>query len=108
MEGSARCLPKHRICPTPGAGPDTEVITATSVAAGNTGDAAAAGVLLAQEIPTPDAPAADVAGGGDSPADQANTQSGHADGETERRVSAGCHLTNTAYGVTMSQTHMFA
>jgi len=40
--------------------PDSEVITATTVTAGNTGDAASAGDLLAQDLPTPDGPAADV------------------------------------------------
>jgi Transposase DDE domain/Transposase domain (DUF772) len=53
--------------------PDSEVITATVVTAGNTGDAASACDLLAQDIPTQDAPAADVAGDGDSPPDQAST-----------------------------------
>jgi hypothetical protein len=53
--------------------PDSEVITATVVTAGNTGDAASASDLLAQDIPTQDAPAADVAGDGDSPFDQAST-----------------------------------
>src|SRR5664280_3408602 len=44
--------------------PDSEVITAVTVTAGNTGDAASASDLLAQDIPTPDVPAQDVAGDG--------------------------------------------
>jgi hypothetical protein len=55
--------------------PDSEVITATTVTAGNTGDAASASDLLAQDIPTPKVPAQDVpapdVADGDSPADQA-------------------------------------
>ena len=58
--------------------PDSEVITATTVTAGNTGDAASASDLLAQDIPTPDVPAQDVpapdVAGGDSPADQAGSE----------------------------------
>lgn len=59
--------------------PDSEVITATAVTAGNTGDAASAADLLAQDLPavdppTPDAPTPDVAGEGDAPTDQASTE----------------------------------
>ena len=59
-----------------GIDPDSEIITATTVTAGNTGDAASAGDLLAQDLPTQDLPAADAAGDGDSPPDRAST--GHA------------------------------
>jgi hypothetical protein len=58
--------------------PDSEVITATTVTAGNTGDAASASDLLAQDMPTPDVPAEDVpapdVAGGDSLADQAGRE----------------------------------
>src|SRR5450759_1077846 len=52
--------------------PDSEVITATVVTAGNTGDAASAADLLAQDLPavdppTPDVPTQDVAGDGGGP-----------------------------------------
>ena len=63
--------------------PDSEVITATAVTAGNTGDAASAGDLLAQDIPTQEVRAADVAGDGDSPADQASTVHGQDDADNE-------------------------
>ena len=56
--------------------PDSEIITATLVTAGNTGDAASAGDLLAQDLPTQDVPATDVAGDGDSPPDQVSTAHG--------------------------------
>lgn len=56
--------------------PDSEIITATLVTAGNTGDAASAGDLLAQDLPTQDVPATDVAGDGDSPPNQVNTAHG--------------------------------
>jgi Transposase DDE domain/Transposase domain (DUF772) len=59
--------------------PDSEVITATTVTAGNTGDAASAGDLLAQDIVTPGVPAPQVAGDGDSPAHQASTEPAHQD-----------------------------
>ena len=64
--------------------PDSEVITATAVTAGNTGDAASAGDLLAQDLPvvdppTQDVPTQDVAGDGGGPADQASTEAGHQD-----------------------------
>ncbi|MHB1474388.1 MAG: transposase [Dermatophilaceae bacterium] len=64
--------------------PDSEVITATTVTAGNTGDAASAADLLAQDLPTQDpptqdVPAADVAGHGDSHTDQTSTQAAHQD-----------------------------
>jgi hypothetical protein len=36
--------------------PDSEVITATTVTAGNTGDAASAGDLLARDLPAVDRP----------------------------------------------------
>jgi Transposase DDE domain len=79
--------------------PDSEVITATVVTAGNTGDSASAGDLLAQDLPavdppTRDVPAQDVAGVGDGPGDQASTEACHqdtapgqhaADNETETR-----------------------
>jgi len=76
--------------------PDSEVITATAPAAGNTGDAASAGDLLAQDLHTPDMPAQDVSGDGGGPADQASTEAGHqdtargqdgADNETETESS---------------------
>ena len=56
--------------------PDSEIITATLVTAGNTGDAASAGDLLAQDLPTQDVPATDVAGDGDSPPNQVSTAHG--------------------------------
>jgi len=64
--------------------PDSEVITATAPAAGNTGDAASAGDLLAQDLPvvdppTQDVPTQDVADDGGGPADQASTEAGHQD-----------------------------
>ena len=64
--------------------PDSEVITATTVTAGNTGDAASAADLLAQDLPavdppTADVPAPDVAGHGDDPTDQASTEAAHQD-----------------------------
>jgi Transposase DDE domain/Transposase domain (DUF772) len=64
--------------------PDSEVITATVVTAGNTGDAASAGDLLAQDLPavdppTQDVPTQDVAGDGGGPGDQASTEAGHQD-----------------------------
>jgi Transposase domain (DUF772). len=67
-----------------GIDPDSEVITATTVTAGNTGDAASAADLLAQDLPavdppTADVPAPDVAGHGDDPADQASTEAAHQD-----------------------------
>lgn len=65
--------------------PDSEVITATTVTAGNTGDATSAGDLLARDLPTQDVPAADVASGGDDPCDQVSTAHGQdtADNPTE-------------------------
>jgi len=72
-----------------GIDPDSEIITATTVTAGNAGDAASAGDLLAQDLPTQDLPtqdlpAADVAVDGDTPSDQASTAHGPdaADNET--------------------------
>ena len=59
--------------------PDSEVITAVTVTAGNTGDAASAGDLLAQDIPTPDV------AGGDSRTDQAGSEP---DGDTTNRQQA--------------------
>ena len=59
--------------------PDSEVITAVTVTAGNTGDAASAGDLLAQDIPTPDVT------GGDSRTDQAGSEP---DGDTTNRQQA--------------------
>jgi hypothetical protein len=59
--------------------PDSEVITAVTVTAGNTGDAASAGDLLAQDLP-----ALDVAGG-DSRTDQAGSEP---DGDTTNRQQA--------------------
>src|SRR5674476_71782 len=59
--------------------PDSEVITAVTVTAGNTGDAASAGDLLAQDLPAVDQPTQDVAGDGGGPADQASTEAGHQD-----------------------------
>jgi hypothetical protein len=59
--------------------PDSEVITATAVTAGNTGDAASAGDLLAQDLPAVDPPTQDVAGDGGGPGDQGGTQAGHQD-----------------------------
>ena len=64
--------------------PDSEVITATVVTAGNTGDAASAADLLAQDLPavdppTQDVPTQDVAGDGGGPGDQASTEAGHQD-----------------------------
>jgi hypothetical protein len=76
--------------------PDSEVITATAPAAGNTGDAASAADLLTQDLPAVDPPTQDVAGDGGGPADQASTQAGHqdtargqdgADNETETESS---------------------
>jgi len=94
--------------------PDSEVITATAVTAGNTGDAASAGDLLAQDLPavdppTPDVPTQDVAGDGGGPADQASTEAGHqdtargqdaADNETEssRREAPLAVYGDAAYG----------
>src|SRR5664280_2965664 len=54
--------------------PDSEVITATAVTSGNTGDAASASDLLAQDLHTPDVPAQDVAGGEDRLTDHAGTE----------------------------------
>ena len=79
--------------------PDCEVITATTVTAGNTGDAASASDLLAQDIPTPDVPAQDVpapdVAGGDGRTDQAGREPGRdttnqdaADTETRTEVEA--------------------
>jgi hypothetical protein len=78
--------------------PDSEVITATTVTAGNTGDAASANDLLAQDLPavdppTQDVPAPDVAGDGDSPTDQASTEAGHQD--TARGQDAADNQTQT-------------
>src|SRR5450759_2761237 len=75
--------------------PDSEVITATVVTAGNTGDAASAADLLAQDLPAVDPPTQDVltqdvAGDGGGPGDQASTEAGHqdaADNETETESS---------------------
>ena len=72
--------------------PDSEVITATMVSAGNTGDAASASALLAGDLPAVDLPTQDVAGPdvagqdvdgpdvtghGDTSADQAGTEPAH-------------------------------
>ncbi len=60
--------------------PDSEIITATTVTAGNTGDAGPASDLLAPDLlptvdlPTSDLPAPDVAGGGDRLTGQAGTE----------------------------------
>lgn len=51
--------------------PDSEIITATTVTPGNTGDAAAATDLLAQDLPTPAVPAHE-----DNPAEPAGTEPG--------------------------------
>jgi hypothetical protein len=64
--------------------PDSGAITATAVTAGNTGDAASAGDLLAQDLPavdppTQDVPTQDVAGDGGGPADQASTEASQQD-----------------------------
>jgi Transposase DDE domain/Transposase domain (DUF772) len=59
--------------------PDSEVITATVVTAGNTGDAASAADLLAQDLPAVDPPTQDVAGDGGGLGDQASTEAGHQD-----------------------------
>jgi hypothetical protein len=64
--------------------PDSEVITATVVTAGNTGDAASAADLLAQDLPavvapTPDVAAQEVASHGNGPGDHLSRQAGHQD-----------------------------
>jgi len=59
--------------------PDSQVITATVVSAGNTGDAASAADLLAQDLPAQDVPATDGAVEGVNPVDQASTQAGPQD-----------------------------
>jgi hypothetical protein len=89
--------------------PDSEVITATAVTAGNTGDAASASDLLAQDLPAVDPPTQDVAGDGGGTADQASTEAGHqdtargqdaADNETEssRREAPLAVYGDAAYG----------
>lgn len=54
--------------------PDSEVITATVVTAGNTGDAASAGDLLAEDLPAVDPPAQDVVGDGECPPEQGGSE----------------------------------
>jgi len=81
--------------------PDSEVITATAVTAGNTGDAASATDLLAQDLPavdppTPDVPTQDVAGDGGGPGDQASTEAGHQD--TARGQAPLAVYGDAAYG----------
>jgi len=87
-----------------GIDPDSEVITATVVTAGNTGDAASASDLLAGDLPTQDvaaadAPAADVDGGSDAPTDQAGTEPGPAiepaDDTVANRDAADSQSTST-------------
>ena len=56
--------------------PDSEVITATTVTSGNTGDAAAASDLLAEDLPAPKAPAHDGDPGGDAPLERVGTECG--------------------------------
>jgi Transposase DDE domain len=81
--------------------PDSEVITATAVTAGNTGDAASAADLLAQDLPavdppTQDVPTQDVAGDGGGPADQASTEAGRQD--TARGQAPLAVYGDAAYG----------
>src|SRR5664279_1819934 len=81
--------------------PDSEVITATVPAAGNTGDAASAADLLAQDLPavdppTQDVPTQDVAGDGGGPGDQASTEAGHQD--TARGQAPLAVYGDAAYG----------
>jgi len=56
--------------------PDSGVITATAVTAGNTGDAASAGDLLAADLPAADAGAPEVSGDHDRLTDQAGAEPG--------------------------------
>ena len=83
--------------------PDSEIITATVVTPGNTGDAASAGDLLAQDLPaagppTQDVPAPDLAGDDDSPTDQPAAEPAHqdtvrgqdaADNQTQNQTGSG-------------------
>jgi len=84
--------------------PDSEVITATVVTAGNTGDAASASDLLARDLPTQDVaaadvPAADVDGGSGGPTDQAATGPGRgiepADDTASNQDAADSQSTST-------------
>jgi hypothetical protein len=56
--------------------PDSGAITATAVTAGNTGDAASAGDLLAADLPAADAGAPEVSGDDDRLTDQAGAEPG--------------------------------
>ena len=78
--------------------PDSEIITATLVTAGNTGDAASAGDLLAQDLPTQDVPATDVAGDGDSPPDQVSTAHGPDATGNETNTATEMQAPLAAYG----------
>jgi Transposase domain (DUF772)/Transposase DDE domain len=101
--------------------PDSEVITATAVTAGNTGDAASAADLLAQDlpavdpptqdvptqdVPTQDVPTQDVAGDGGGPADQASTEAGRQD--TARGQAPLAVYGDAAYGAGMLQERLEA
>ena len=59
--------------------PDSEVITATTVTAGNTGDAEAAGTLLADDLPEPNDPDADDPDADDPDADDPDADDPDAD-----------------------------
>jgi len=70
--------------------PDSEVITATTVTAGNAGDAASAGDLLAADLPASDVAGEDVAATDDHTTDRAGTEpaAGTSDSKGEGALEA--------------------
>jgi hypothetical protein len=77
-----------------GIDPDSEIITATTVTAGNAGDAEAAEALLAQDLPTDDSATDDSVTSGEDDHDGHSTQRAADDGDEDPLAVYG----DAAYG----------